>query len=1046
MEQAMTLRGRILSCGALLAALAHTGWSQPASPWRAFKMADGLAEPACSSVTISAKGNILVRHLLAPSVSKLDGYDVSVFPAPPTRSGRVFDSPAGQLWSPGTNGVHEFKNGQWEFHPLPAMVADAGFPTFGMPQGAPLYPVRQGRVLVLLHDCLLELNTTGADPPKTNLVRSASQSGIGAFFGMTPARDGGLWISGARGLAKIPPTVRNLKPDTVWQEFSPPELPKLTNLREPREDEAGGVMAIAEAGDNRNPVMVRFDGKRWSTFTAGAERIRFAWNGSDQTCWAVSATTLFSRRDDQSEWLPNEDCPAHKFFDMAMETDGAFWLATLDGLFRFAPPTWRLPSPLQGLASSVHCLTEDHEGRLWFVTGGELHSLQDEEHRTFSFPEAWRRPMQAANTAISLANGALLFEAEDRWCEFQPTSGEFTEFGAKKEGAQLMCLGMLKEGVACILRSTLGATSTSGPVYQLETYDGKEFKALDVTPEIPLLKPSLLAVFQTRNGDLWVSGQQGVARLREEQWETFFVADKIAPVAARHFIETADGRVWCAADNDLWSFEGGIWTLVRAGFDHISGLGRERDNSIWVASNSGLHRLTSSGWVENGVEEGLPSSFIRTLYTDRRGRLWAGTSQGLSVYHPEADRDPPKTEIYTPSDQPISEGGSLSVGFMGRDKWKFTARNRLLYSHRLDDGEWSLFQDITTVTLADLRAGNHTFQVRAVDRNGNIERKPAQLAFIVTLPWFKETRLVFVAVFGAVVALFFAALAFNRHRQLLRSYAAVEQKVAERTRELEIASRELVHSQKMNALGTLAAGIAHDFNNILSIVKGSAQIIEDNLENPPKIRLRLDRIKAVVEQGSGIVQAMLGFSRSSDGAALPCDLNEVVNNTITLLGDRFLREVEVEVECVPGLPSAPMAKDFVQQILLNFIFNAAESMTEHKRVILRTARLDAPPGDLFLKPAEAPAYLAVSVQDFGCGIATDHLPRIFEPFFTTKALSNRRGTGLGLSMVYELARRLSAGLAVDSVVGRGSTFILILPLPNDPAGKSTGAGITNSNL
>ena len=128
-----------------------------------------------------------------------------------------------------------------------------------------------------------------------------------------------------------------------------------------------------------------------------------------------------------------------------------------------------------------------------------------------------------------------------------------------------------------------------------------------------------------------------------------------------------------------------------------------------------------------------------------------------------------------------------------------------------------------------------------MDRNCNVDPRPAELQFLVVLPWYKEKRLVLISMVGVAFALFFAGLAFNRHRQLLRSYAEVEQKVAERTRELEIASRELLHSQKMNALGTLAAGIAHDFNNILSIVKGSAQIIEDNLENPQKVRTRIDQ-------------------------------------------------------------------------------------------------------------------------------------------------------------------------------------------------------------
>ena len=327
-----------------------------------------------------------------------------------------------------------------------------------------------------------------------------------------------------------------------------------------------------------------------------------------------------------------------------------------------------------------------------------------------------------------------------------------------------------------------------------------------------------------------------------------------------------------------------------------------------------------------------------------------------------------------------------------------------------------------------------------MDRNGNVEPTPAQLEFAVALPWYKETRLVLISFAGLVAALFFAALAVNRHRQLLRSYAAVEKKVTERTRELEIANRELLQSQKMKALGTLAAGIAHDFNNILSIIKGSVQIIEDNLENPTKIRTRVDRIKMVVEQGSGIVKAMLGFSRSSDGQPVWCDPNDVVDDTIKLLGDRFLREVEVRFVRATAPPKIPASKDFIQQILLNFIFNAAESMAKRKQVIVATQRITKLPAGVVLMPASAAAYVSISVRDFGCGIPPENMPRIFEPFFTTKSLSARRGMGLGLSMVYELAKKMEAGLAVESVVGQGSTFTLILPVRDLPPPPKTEIG------
>jgi signal transduction histidine kinase len=83
---------------------------------------------------------------------------------------------------------------------------------------------------------------------------------------------------------------------------------------------------------------------------------------------------------------------------------------------------------------------------------------------------------------------------------------------------------------------------------------------------------------------------------------------------------------------------------------------------------------------------------------------------------------------------------------------------------------------------------------------------------------------------------------------------------------------------------------------------------------------------------------------------------------------------------------------------------------------------------MVLAPGAATRYILISVRDFGCGIPPENMPRIFEPFFTTKALSARRGTGLGLSMVYELARKMDAGLAVESVVDQGSVFTLILPM------------------
>ena len=1023
--------------GALFVALAATSSGQaPAGVnFRIFKLADGLAESACMSVTVGAQGKVLVRHTGMAGVSELGGYAISVIPAPVEGNSRVYGSPGGQLWTVSRQGLQEFMGGGWVSHPVPEIATE--FRT-GMPRildPVPLYPVRQGQVLLLLPDRLLEFNSESADQPRTQLVRRASDSGLGRFSSMAPARDGGAWITGARGLAKIPGPLRNLKPDVPWQEYHPPETLQIQNLQEPHEDDDGGVTLMAESVTNHQKVLAHFSAENWTTQAAGTERIRQAWRGVDNTYWAATIDSLSRWTEGRREAIENEDISARQYFDVAVEPGGIFWVATSDGLLRFAPLTWRTPVAVQQVNSPVSCLTADESGRLWFAAGNALHSLHEDRHQEYPLPATIGSDTQPIRALFPLKNGMLVLETAEQVIRFEAGSGAFSSVAESNRTQRFKPLGLLKDGSLVVQSFDPG---TPAQAYRLDTYDGLAFAPFPEAPPDPVLGTNLYTLFIAQNGDLWLGGERGTAWYHDKKWRTFVSQDRSTPEAALWFAELADGKIWCATRQGVWEFDGKNWLVARGGFDYINALLRAHDGSLWIAANSGLHRFFQGAWVENGKEEGLPATAIRGVCEDARGRIWAGTAHGLSCYHPEADADPPRTYIQelTAKETNVPEGGTITLAFSGQDKWNYTRRSRLLYSHRLDGHDWSEFQPANNIAFIDLPAGKHYFDVRAMDRNGNVDPNPARLEFAVILPWYKESRPVLFACAGLAVALFFAGLAFNRHRQLLRSYAEVEQKVADRTRELEIANRALAQSQKMTALGTLAAGIAHDFNNILSIIQGSAQIIEENLDNPQKVQTRLDRIKTVVEQGAGIVKAMLGFSRDSGQHAGPCDINAAVAETLKLLGDRFLREVQISFERAADLPLLTCSKDFIQQIVLNFVLNAAESMDKQKRIVLVTGKLDKPPADLVLAPGPAASYITISVRDFGCGIPAENLPRIFEPFFTTKALSARRGTGLGLSMVYELAKRMEAGLAVESVANQGSVFTLILPVkdvsPEEP--------------
>ncbi len=1025
----MTSKGSLLFFCAVFLAFAENCSGQRAWNWRVYSVADGLPEAACVSVVATPQGKVLVRQLSQTTLSELDGYGATVLPAPAAGTGRVFESPGGQLWTATPEGLQEFKEGHWVLHAVPEIIAEfrASSRVF---DPIPLCPVRQGHVIYLLSERLVEFNSEDPDSPRSVVLLNASRTGLQKFTGMTLARDGSLWISGKRGVLKVPAPIRSLKPECDFLEYPPPAELQLNNFRDPHTDGADGLSVIGESVTNQVKWLAQFDGTQWRLRTDLPQRTHHAWCNGAKSCWAMTPDSLFQWDTTRRELVENEEVGARQYFDVAVEPGGSFCIASSDGMMRYSPLLWQTPSATPGANSPVLCIAGDQE-RLWYIAGNVLYGLPLDNLSGASPSSYPLNGDQSPRALYPLKNGMLLLEVGEELLKLEPGDHQLVSQPFTNGAGRLKPLGLLSDGALCV--QVFDSTSPDRS-HHLESFDGIVFKPVLDGLAGSGLNANLLCAFVAQNGDVWLGAENGTAVYHDKKWRTFNVSDGSVPQGAITFVELADGKIWCATQEKVWEFDGRIWSRVRTGFDRINAMLRSRDGSIWVGSNGGLQRFLRGSWVENGLEEGLPGTVIRQLYEDARGRLWTGTTHGLSLYHPDADVDPPQTSIQELSDKEsrIPEGRTVSIVFNGVDKWKQTTRLRLLYSYRLDERDWSSFQTENSISLADLPAGKHYFQARAMDRNCNLETKPARIEFAITLPWYKESRLVMISMAGAVAVLFFAGVAFNRHRRLVRSYAEVERKVEDRTRELELANRALVHSQKMNALGTLAAGIAHDFNNILSIIKGSAQIIGDNLTDRQKVTTRVDRINTAVEQGTGIVRAMLGFSRDSDQQATLADVNAIVEETLKLLGDRFLREVQASFDRSPELPPVSCAPDFVQQILLNLIFNAAESMEKPKRIILTTQPGQTPPPHAVLAPGTAGRYVAISVRDFGCGIPPENLPRIFEPFFTTKAFSARRGTGLGLSMVYELAKKMGAGLMVESVVDQGSIFTLLLPVKDSP--------------
>jgi signal transduction histidine kinase len=947
-------------------------------------------------------------------VTIFDGYTSRQVPLPENVSppARVYESRSGQLWTMHPDGILLYYRSQW----MRYFINDIRLEPVKPFHTLSLVPAEINRAMFLLSGRLMEFDAT---LNRVSSIKSAAESGLGTFYEMTETADAGVLISGAEGIARIPGPLRRVTAASRWQTFLLETNSSVENLQRPFEGHDGSATTV---GFDRNNNSIRHiltaGATNWIRRETTTEKLRVAWQGWGDTRWGLSYNGLFRYTGDTNEWV--REGGADTYYDVAVQTNGVFWLATSAGLIRYAPLLWHAPSEISSARlaeSGCYAITQGRSA-LWLATIDGVVRVRDAKVERFPWPEDFEPTLAGIESIYETSLGNLVVGAAREAFTFDPQSHRMSKLSS--DGAARP-LGPLAGDAVCVrvLRDSVAS---------IERFDGSKFTPLFPSLSEIGLPNDVSCAIQTRGGDFWFGGAFGVARYHsgDHHAQTFGQAEGLSAERVQCLAEVGEDKIWAGSGDGVFELRGARWERVRTGMERVRAIVRAGEGAIWVASSDGMHKYANGVWLSHGDEEGLPSVIMQGVAIERGGRVWAATTRGPVAYFPNADDEEPRTLQPTLIENESEDSRGVTVRFNGVDKWNYTSPARLLYSYRLDEGAWSPFTNDATVSFQNLSGGPHYFQARAMDRNGNQDPSVATAEFAVTVPFSRDPRLIGVAALGLLAVMFFAALAVNRHLQLKRSYAEVEKKIAERTAQLEKANQELLHSQKMRALGTLAAGIAHDFNNILSIIKGSAQIIETNPADKEKVLTRVNRILTVVEQGAGIVRSMLGMGKIGDFSE--CDPGELLDETIRLLGDRFPAQVQVKYEKNGAPPRLTCSKGVIHQILLNLILNAVDASGGEGAVVLRTRVLRDLGTGLALTPQAAPSYLAIDVVDKGVGIAPEVLPRIFEPFYTTKGFSSRRGTGLGLSMVYELAKGLGYGLAVESRVGQGSVFTLLAPL------------------
>lgn len=514
-------------------------------------------------------------------------------------------------------------------------------------------------------------------------------------------------------------------------------------------------------------------------------------------------------------------------------------------------------------------------------------------------------------------------------------------------------------------------------------------------------------------------------------------------------------------NEDFTAIENDLYDLIQS-----------KSGQVWYESLNGrkylLKRDKEGKFIKDETSSAITPYLSGIDFMDEDSILWFGSPKGLIRYDPKKDNQTDK-QFFTLIRRIETKTDTIPLPFYGRKqdvpaverkensyRFEFAApyfedEKKTKYQTYLEgfDSDWVDWNDNPFKEYTNLSPGTYTFHVRALAHTGRISEE-AVYSFVVLAPWYATwwAYLIYALLISAAIT----GIVKWRSRKLKAENLLLEQRVNERTAELEksiadlkATQAQLIQSEKMASLGELTAGIAHEIQNPLNFVNNfselSVELIDEMNEEIEKgdleevkalasdIKENLNKIYHHGKRAGSIVRGMLAHSRKSSTEKEETDINALADECLRLSfhglrakDKSFTADFKTDFDA--NLPKINVVSQDLGRVILNMINNAFYAVRE--KSTLRKAQGDSEfKPEVIVQTRQENQKITISIQDNGQGIPESIKDKILQPFFTTKPAGE--GTGLGLSLSYDIIQAHGGELMIESEVGKGTKFSIILP-------------------